>query len=258
MSEATKTAPAEGAQSSIDINVHHVTRIEGHANIRLSAKNGKVEQVQWQVPEAPRFFEAMVRGRRWDEVQTITCRICGICSVSHSLAALHAVEAAMSIPVSEQTKKLRLLCMYGEQIESHFLHVGYLVAPDLAGVKSVIPLVDSHPEVVLAVVRLHKLGNTIMEVLGGRRTHPMQMRPGGFGKLPTEDELRDLKDAVAGSFGDAKLVADTVLALAGRSPPSTGRRSTSRSPRPICTPSITASSAAPTPSPFPSINTSPS
>ena len=159
MSEVTMAPTAESAK--IDINVHHVTRVEGHGNIRLlRAADGKIEKVEWQVPEAPRFFEAMVRGRRCDEVQTVTCRICGICSMAHSLASLKAVEDAMGIPVSEQTKKLRLLGMYGEQIESHVLHVGYLVAPDLCGREVGGPAGGSHPDVVKAVVRLHKLGNT--------------------------------------------------------------------------------------------------
>jgi len=204
--------------SNVEINVHHVTRVEGHGNIRLRIRDGKVEQLEWQVPEAPRFFEAMVCGRKWDEVQAVTCRICGICSVSHSLAALKAIEDALDIAISEQTDRLRLLAMYGEQIESHFLHVGYLVAPDLAGVKSVLPLAASHPEVVRAVIRCHKLGNTIMEVLGGRRTHPMAMRPGGFGKLPTEGDLRALRDGIEQTWPDAKLVVDTVLSLAGKLP----------------------------------------
>lgn len=206
------------APTAVDINVHHVTRIEGHANIRVRATDGKIEQVEWQVPEAPRFFEAMVRGRRWDEVQTVTSRICGICSMAHSLASLKAVEDAMEIRVSEQTDKLRLVGLYGEQVESHFLHVGYLVAPDLCGVPSVVPLAGSHPEVVKAIIRLHKLGNDIMEVIGGRRTHPVALRPGGFGRLPTEAQLRDLKDALAGAWGDAKLVIDTLLSLAGAIP----------------------------------------
>ncbi len=191
------------APPTLDINVHHVTRIEGHGNIRVRSTDGKVEQIQWQVPEAPRFFEAMVRGRRWDEMQTITSRICGICSFSHSLASLKAVEDAMEITVSEQTDKIRQLALYGEQIESHFLHVGYLVAPDLLGVPSVVPLVASHPEVVKAVVRLHKIGNDMMELIGGRRTHPMGMRPGGFGKLPSESDLHDMKDMIANAGGGA-------------------------------------------------------
>jgi coenzyme F420-reducing hydrogenase alpha subunit len=203
---------------TIDIDVHHVTRVEGHGNIHVRAANGKVEKVEWQVPEAPRFFEAMVRGRSFEEVQTVVCRICGICSFAHSLAATKAVEAALGIGVSEQTDRLRVLAYGGEQIESHVLHVGYLVAPDLVGVNSVVNLVSSHPAVVQAVIRGHKLGNQWMELLGGRRTHPVSFRPGGFGKLPTERELRDLKEKLEKIVPDLTLIAETVAALAGRLP----------------------------------------
>src|SRR5450759_2732809 len=125
----------------VDIKVRHITRVEGHGSIRVRASDGTVEQVEWQVPEAPRFFEAMVRGRSFQDIQTIVSRVCGICSVTHSLAALKAIEQAMGIHVSEQTEKLRILTHYGEQLESHSLHVGYLVAPDLLGATSVVPLV---------------------------------------------------------------------------------------------------------------------
>ena len=84
---------------TVNINVHHVTRLEGHGNIVLNATNGKIEKLQWQVPEAPRFFEAMVRGRSYEDIQTIVSRICGICSISHSLAATKAVENATGIQV---------------------------------------------------------------------------------------------------------------------------------------------------------------
>ena len=80
---------------TVNINVHHVTRIEGHGNIVLNATNGKIEKLEWQVPEAPRFFEAMVRGRSYEDIQTIVSRICGICSITHSLAATKAVENAI-------------------------------------------------------------------------------------------------------------------------------------------------------------------
>lgn len=203
---------------TMDIRVTHITRVEGHGNIILRAADGKVRQVEWQVPEAPRFFEAMMRGRSWDEVQTVACRVCGICSFAHSLAAIKAVEAAMRIEVSEQTDRLRLLAYGGEMLESHALHVGYLVAPDLLGVTSVIPLVASHPDVVKAVIRAHKLGNDWMELLGGRRTHPISFRPGGFGKLPKESELRGLADRLAKVVPDLKLIAETVAALKGKIP----------------------------------------
>jgi sulfhydrogenase subunit alpha len=203
---------------NVNIDVHHITRVEGHGNIRLRASDGKIEQVQWQVPEAPRFFEAMVRGRSFEDIQTIVSRICGICSVTHSLAAIKAVENAMGIKVSEQTDKLRILCHYGEYIESHSLHVGYLVAPDLLGQKSVIPLVASHPDAVMTIIRLHRLGNMWMELIGGRMTHPVTLKPGGFTQIPSESQLRELKKSIENAIPDAKILIELVLSLAGKLP----------------------------------------
>lgn len=203
---------------TIDINVHHITRVEGHGNIRLRASDGKVEKVEWQVPEAPRFFEAMVRGRSYQDIQTIVSRICGICSVTHSLAAIKAIEDAMGVEVSAQTDKLRMLLQYAEQLESHSLHVGYLVAPDLLGQKSVVPLVASHPDVVKTVIKLHRTGNTWMERLGGRMTHPVTVIPGGFAGLPTEAYLRELKKTLADIVPDLKMVAGVILSLAPKLP----------------------------------------
>ena len=203
---------------NVDIHVHHITRVEGHGNILVRAKDGRVERVEWQVPEAPRFFEAMVRGRKWEDIQSVVSRICGICSVAHSLAAVKAIEDAMDITVSEQTDRLRRLGLYGEFIESHVLHIGYLVAPDLLGLKSVVPLVESNPGLVKLVVRLHRLGNTMMEVIGGRRTHPVAYRPGGFGRIPTERQLSDLRNALEDAVPDLQTLADTVYSVKEKLP----------------------------------------
>jgi coenzyme F420-reducing hydrogenase alpha subunit len=202
----------------VNISVNHVTRLEGHGNIRLRASDGKVEHVEWQVPEAPRFFEAMVRGRSFEDIQTIVSRICGICSVTHSMAAIKGIEDAMSIEVSEQTDKLRILCHYGEYIESHSLHVGYLVAPDLLGQNSVIPLIESHPDVVKTVIRLHRLGNAWMELIGGRMTHPITLKPGGFTAIPSEQQLRELKKSIEEAVPDVKTLIKVVLSLADKFP----------------------------------------
>ncbi|MFW5922874.1 MAG: Ni/Fe hydrogenase subunit alpha [Planctomycetota bacterium] len=204
--------------SDIDIDVHHVTRVEGHGNIVVNASDGDIEKVEWQVPEAPRFFEAMVRGRSYEDIQTIVSRICGICSCTHSLAATKAVEDAMDIEVSEQSDKLRVLLLNGEQIESHVLHLGYLVAPDLLGEKSVVPLVSSHNDLVRTIVRCHALGNKLMEVVGGRMTHPVSLRPGGFGQLPTEKQLRELKSDIEDRIPDFQTIAEALLELAGELP----------------------------------------
>ena len=203
---------------TIDIDVHHITRVEGHGNITVQAKDGKILKNEWQVPEAPRFFEAMVRGKSYEDIQTIVSRICGICSVTHSLAAIKAIEDAMGIEVSGQTDRLRILAHYGEQIESHSLHVGYLVAPDLLGQKSVVPLATSHPDVVKAVIAIHRLGNTMMEKLSGRKTHPVRLIPGGFAMLPSADDLRELRTMLEDVIPSVQALADVIASLTGGFP----------------------------------------
>lgn len=202
----------------IEINVHHVTRVEGHGNIVVRATNGSVEKIEWQVPEAPRFFEAMVRGKSWEDIQTVVSRICGICSVTHSLAALKAIEDAMKISVSAQTDRLRILAHYAEHLESHVLHVGYLVAPDLFGVKSVVPLAASNPDLVKTVIRLHRLANQWMELLAGRMTHPVTFKPGGFSKLPAADDLKKLKKQLQDCVPDLDRVAQAGAGLKNKLP----------------------------------------
>ncbi|HEX3031825.1 MAG TPA: Ni/Fe hydrogenase subunit alpha [Bacillota bacterium] len=202
----------------IDINVKHVTRIEGHGNIVVKASDGTIEKVEWQVPEAPRFFEAMMRGLSWQDIQTVVSRVCGICSISHSLAAVKGIEAAMGLEVSEQTEKLRLLTHYSEYLQSHVLHIGYLVAPDLLGAKSVVPLVETHFDVVKTVIKLHRIANNWSDLMVGRTTHPVTIKPGGFSKLPTATELKELRNILTSIIPDIKGVAGVVLSLADKIP----------------------------------------
>ncbi|MCK5220737.1 MAG: nickel-dependent hydrogenase large subunit, partial [Candidatus Aminicenantes bacterium] len=162
--------------NNIKIDVHHITRVEGHGNIVVDIKEGNVNKIEWQVPEAPRFFEAMVIGREYHEVATITSRICGICSIGHTFASLKATEAAMGIEISDLTKNLRELLLHGETLQSHILHVCYLVVPDLLKVNSVIPLIKSHTDIILLVTKLHRLANELCEIIGGRTTHPIRAR----------------------------------------------------------------------------------
>jgi len=199
--------------NTVNINVHYITRVEGHGNIVVNATNGKIEKLQWQVPEAPRFFEAMVRGRSYEDIQTIVSRICGICSISHSLAATKAVENALGIQVSEQTDKLRLLMHYSEQMQSHILHIGYLAAPDFFGVPSVVPLVAKAPDVVKTIIRLHRLANEWSDLIAGRTTHPTTLRPGGLTRIPTAEQLRDLQQRLKNCIPDLKVVVEVLLSV---------------------------------------------
>lgn len=203
---------------TLDIDVHHVTRVEGHGSLKLKATDGSIEQLQWRVDEAPRFFEAMVRGCSFEDIQTVASRICGICSVTHSVAALKAIENAMGIEITGQTDKLRILTHYGEQIESQVLHIGFLAAPDLLGVKSVVPLIESDPDLVKTIMRCHGLGNEWMERIGGRKTHPVTMRVGGFCRLPTEPELVELKEHIEARREDFTTLVDAMTPLASKLP----------------------------------------
>ncbi|MCK4887479.1 MAG: Ni/Fe hydrogenase subunit alpha [Planctomycetes bacterium] len=203
---------------NLNINVKHITRVEGHGNIVVNATDGKIEKIQWQVPEAPRFFEAMVRGRSYDDIQTIVSRICGICSITHSLAATKAVEDALDIEVSEQTDLLRILMHYSEQLQSHVLHIGYLAAPDFFGVKSVVQLVGIAKDAVLTIVKAHRVANQWSDLLAGRTTHPNTITPGGFTKIPTEKELKDLQATLKETIGDLTTIANVVLSVAENVP----------------------------------------
>ena len=206
------------SKGTVNINVHHVTRIEGHGNIVLNAKNGTIEKLEWQVPEAPRFFEAMVRGRSYEDIQTIVTRICGICSITHSLASTKAVENAIGVKVSEQADKVRILMHYSEQLQSHVLPVGYLAAPDFFGVPSVVPLVAMAPDAVKTIIGLHRLANDWSDLIAGRTTHPVTLKPGGLTRFPTEKQFRELLDRLKKSMADLKVVAEVVLSVAGNIP----------------------------------------
>ena len=193
---------------NFDVEVNHVTRVEGHGNIYVNVRNGTMERCEWNISEAPRFFEAMVVGRQWNELHHITSRICGICSIGHTLASLRATEAAMGIEISEQDLKLRKIALHAENMQSHLLHVGFLVLPDLMGVGSVIPLTSSNPKELKTVLRLHRLANEMSDLLCGRTTHPQRLLPGGFSKIPTMKELSGLRERLKASVPDLQATAE--------------------------------------------------
>ena len=188
--------------ANINIDVHHVTRVEGHGNIVVNAKNGVLEECRLDIVETPRFFEAMLRGRPYTQSSHITSRICGICAVGHATASLRATENALGIVPSEQTVLLRKLNFDGEMLDSHVLHVYMLVAPDMLGVGSVIPLVKIAPEVVLRALRVKKLAGDLCAAIGGRHTHPIAMAVGGFTHFPSVDELEALRARLVNARAD--------------------------------------------------------
>jgi sulfhydrogenase subunit alpha len=199
---------------SIQINRSHITRVEGHGNIVVDVEDGVVRKVEWQVPEAPRFFEAMVVGRDWSELSRITSRICGICSIGHTFASLKATEAAMGISITEQTERFRQILTHGENLQSHILHVCYLVLPDLLKVDSIVPLVETHRETILLAVGLHRLANDTCDMIGGRTTHPIRATVNGWSMLPRKKELLELRERYLHAMDDLKTLAEVFHAHA--------------------------------------------
>jgi len=204
---------AKAASKSLDIRVDYVTRVEGHGNIVAKVEDGELAEVKLEVTESPRFFEAMLRGRSWTDAMFLTTRICGICACGHGTASLKATEDAMGIKLSEQTLKLRKIVLHAEQLQSHWLHCYFLVAPDFFNVPSVIPLAATHTDVVLRAMRLKRLANYICEVLVGRHVHPIGMVPGGYMKLPSVKVLKELREHVASHEADVWATVDLFATL---------------------------------------------
>lgn len=197
----------------LNLNIEYLTRVEGHGNIVVNVKEGRLETCHLDIVEAPRFFEGLLRGRSIFEAQHITSRICGICSCAHSLVSIQAAEDALSITPSEQTIKLRKLLLYFEMLDSHLLHIYFLAAPDLLGVKSFVPLIETHNEVIRRALRLKKTCNDLCDILAGRHIHPISATVGGFTKLPKENDLDAMLDLLEGMRHDIEATVEFVSAF---------------------------------------------
>jgi coenzyme F420-reducing hydrogenase alpha subunit len=195
------------------VDVHHLTRVEGHGNIVVDVQKGELKQCELQIVETPRFFEAMLRGRPYEESSSITSRICGICAVGHATTSLRATEKALGIEPTEQTVMLRKLNFYGEILDSHILHAYMLVAPDLLGVGSVVPLAKSAPDVVLRALRMKKLAGDLCAVICGRHTHPIALTVGGFTHYPTTDQLYQLRERLESARPDVDATVELFQTL---------------------------------------------
>ena len=175
-----------------EIKVDYLARVEGEGSMYVKVRDGTVEELEFGIFEPPRFFEAFLRGRPYGDAPDITARICGICPVAYQMSATHAMEQALGIEVGGMLRELRRLLYCGEWIESHGLHVYLLHAPDFLGYESAIHMAQDHPAVVEKGLQLKKAGNDLVALLGGREVHPINVRVGGFYRVPTRAELEAL------------------------------------------------------------------
>jgi len=189
------------------VEIHHLTRVEGHGNITIRIQDGKLIEARWEVVETPRFFEAILVGKKWENAPWLCGRICGICSIGHTLASIRAVERAFGLAVAPEAEKFRLLLKHMETLQSHVLHLCFLVAPDFLGTGSILPLIASHPDTVKLAARLKMLANQACELIGGRSLHPTRTVVGGFTMYPERAELAVLKDRLAAALPELDVLA---------------------------------------------------
>lgn len=176
------------------INVDYLARVEGEGALRIQVSEGEITDVQLNIFEPPRFFEAFLKGRDIQETVDIVARICGICPIAYQTTAARALEKALGIKPPPGIHELRRLIYLGEWIESHGLHVYMLHAPDYLGYESAIEMagVPDLRAVVERGLRMKKIGNQLMTIIGGREIHPISFCVGGFTRAPRADELHTM------------------------------------------------------------------
>ncbi|RME53851.1 Ni/Fe hydrogenase subunit alpha [Candidatus Woesearchaeota archaeon] len=195
------------------IELNHITKIEGHASLSLGLDGTTVTKCELQAEEGARYFEGLVVDRHYREASEITSRICGICSCAHTICAIQACEAALGIEPSEQTYKLRELLTYAERIRSHTTHLYFLALPDYLGFESALAMAPTHKATLQQALRLMKLGNDLIFLIGGRDLHPASATVGGWLKLPPVQELRTIARRLREALPDAEQTANLFARL---------------------------------------------
>ena len=174
------------------IKVDYLARVEGEGALTIHFDDGRATQVQLRIFEPPRFFEGFLRGRSVLETPDITARICGICPVAYQMSACRAVENGLGIVLPDELRRLRRLLYCGEWIESHVLHMFLLHLPDFLGKPSALEVAQERGDEVRTGLRVKKVGNAIVQAVGGREVHPINVKVGGFYKAPSEPALQAL------------------------------------------------------------------
>lgn len=186
------------------IVIDHIARIEGHAGFIGKIVDGKIAEAKIETQEGARLFESLLIGRHYSDAPVITSRICGVCPVIHNITSIKAIENAFEIIPHPLTVALRQLMLAGQIIQSHTLHLYFLVIADYYKMESGFDFAEKYPEDAKAFIELRDFGNRIIEVIGGRSIHPLTPQVGGFTKLPEREKLEQLLSEVAINMEAAK------------------------------------------------------
>ena len=196
--------------STRTLSVGTLTRVEGEGALHVTLKDGALESVQLNIYEPPRFFEAFLRGRAHTEPPDLTARVCGICPVAYQISSCNAIEDACGVEVDEELVALRRLLYCGEWINSHVLHIYLLHAPDFLGYSDIIGMARDHADAVERGLSLKKVGNQLMEFVGGRAIHPINVRLGGFYSVPTRSDFRPIAEQLRRALDNALATVEWV------------------------------------------------
>ncbi|MCA9496315.1 MAG: Ni/Fe hydrogenase subunit alpha [Nanoarchaeota archaeon] len=182
------------------ITLNHITKVEGHAEVDISIKDGKVEHCHVHSVEGARYFEGIIKGRKYDEITMITSRICGICSCGHTIASIKAIENALNIKPTKQTELIRELVTIGERIRSHASHIYFFSLPDYLGYESAIAMAKEYNKEIKDCLEIVRVGNELVKLTGGRDMHPFVPVVGGFTKIHPQEEFERIKKELKASI----------------------------------------------------------
>ncbi len=180
-----------------------LTRVEGEGKIWVDMENGKIKDVILNIFEPPRFIEGILKGKPYSVIPHITSRICGICPVAYQMSGIQAIEHAFNIEVFPEIENLRKLFYYGEWIQSHGLHVFFLHLPDFYEKSSMFEIVKEDKELFSKGLNIKNVGGKIIEVIGGRVSHPVSVEAGGFSKYPEKEKLQELIPYIENALEDS-------------------------------------------------------
>lgn len=165
---------------NLDVEISKLSKIEGHADLDIKIRNGKLEEVNLKVMENLRFFNQAVKGQSYAAVPQLVSRICGTCSIAHLTGCIEAVEKTLGVKISEQTMILRKLTVYSMMIRDHALHLYFFAMPDLLGIDSLLDAPEDKHDLIHDALAVKEAGNNLSELIAGRAVHAPFEQVGGF------------------------------------------------------------------------------
>ena len=196
-----------------EVWIDPLTRVEGLGRLFILTEDEEIKDVQLEIFEPPRFFERLLKGKKPDQVIDIVARICGLCPVAYQLTAVEAFESIFELKVPKHIRELRRALYCGEWVSSHSAHIFFLHLPDFYSRESFLELMREKRELLEAGLQIRKAGNSIIECLGGRHIHPVNIRVGGFYRIPSAPRIENTLAEIESAIPVAEGILDLFLSF---------------------------------------------